>query len=85
MTHISFAFKIAGEMIDPADIEDEELLTDINDVVGSIVDPIADLVCPEHNEAPRFLCTGENFDEISVETHGCCDILIKEVKKRMNF
>ena len=85
MSDISFAFKIAGEMIDPADIKDEELLADINDVVGAIVDGIGDLVCAEHHEAPRFLCSGENFDEISVETHGCCDMLIKEVKKRMNF
>lgn len=85
MTDISFAFEIAGEMINPADIEDNDLLTDINDVVESIVNPIGDLICPEHNEAPRFLCTGENFDKISVETHGCCDMLIKEVKKRLNF
>lgn len=85
MTDISFAFKIAGEIINPADIEDEELLSDINDVVGSIVERVGDIVCPEHNEAPRFLCTGENFDEIDVETHGCCEILINEVKKRMNF
>lgn len=85
MRQISFAFEIAGEMIDPAEIEDKELLSDINDIVGSIIDPIGDLVCPEHDEAPRFLCTGENFDEISVETHGCCDKLIREVKKRLNF
>lgn len=85
MKDISFAFKIAGQIIDPADIEDKELLSDINDVVASIVDPIGDLVCPDHNEAPRFLCTGESFDEISVETHGCCDLLIREVKKRLNF
>lgn len=85
MRQISFAFKIAGEMIDPGEIEDKELLSDINDIVESIIDPIGDLVCPEHDEAPRFLCTGENFDEISVETHGCCDKLITEVKKRLNF
>ncbi|MDT8318492.1 MAG: hypothetical protein RQ824_10970 [bacterium] len=85
MKDISFAFKIAGEMIDPANIEDKELLGDINDVVGSIVDHIGDLACPAHHEAPRFLCTGENFYEISVETHGCCDVLIREVKKRLNF
>ena len=85
MADISFAFQIAGTMIDPADIEDKELAADINDIVGSILDLVGDLVCSEHSEAPRFLCTGENFDEISVETHGCCDMLIKEVKKRMKL
>ena len=85
MKDISFAFKIAGEMINPADMKDSELLSDINEVVASIVEPIGDVVCPDHGEAPRFLCTGESFDEISVETHGCCDKLIREVKKRLNF
>ncbi len=85
MAEISFAFHIGGQYINPADIEDEELAADIEDVVGSIVDQIGDLVCPEHHEAPRFLCIGENFDEISVETHGCCDKLIKEVKERMGL
>ena len=85
MDHISFAFKIAGETLDPADIKDKELLDDINDVVESIAGPVGDLICPLHHEAPRFLCIGDNFDEISVETHACCDILVREVKKRLNF
>jgi len=85
MADISFAFHIGGQYVNLADIEDKELADDIDDIVGTIVDQIGDLVCPDHNEAPRFLCSGENFDELSVETHGCCNKLIKEVKKRMGL
>lgn len=85
MSDISFAFQIGGKTINPAEIKDKELQEDIDYVVGAIFDQVGDLVCPEHKEAPRFLCTGNNFDEISVETFGCCDDLIKEVKKRMKL
>ncbi|MDH3975906.1 MAG: hypothetical protein OEV42_16655 [Deltaproteobacteria bacterium] len=84
MSEIAFAFQIGGKIINPEEVEDEALLEEINYVVGAILDQMGDLVCPEHKEAPRFLCTGDNFDDISVETHACCDELIKEVKKRMN-
>ena len=51
MSDISFAFQIAGTMIDPADIEDEELIADINDIVGSILDRLSEngfpSLCPQ--------------------------------------
>jgi len=84
MSDIVFAFQIGGKSINPEEVEDEALLEEINYVVATIYDQVGDLVCPEHKEAPRFLCTGNNFDDISVETHACCQKLIKEVKKRMN-
>lgn len=85
MADIAFAFRIGGKTINPADVENEELKEEINYIVEAIMEQVGDLVCLEHKEAPRFLCSGEDFDSVNVETFGCCDGLIKEVKKRMNF
>lgn len=85
MSGIAFAFQIGGKTINPAEVEDEALLEEINFVIGTIYEQVGDLVCPEHKEAPRFLCTGDSFDDISVETHACCHELIKEVNKRMKL
>lgn len=84
MSEIAFAFEIAGKTINPEEVEDEALLEEINYVVSTIYDQVGDLVCAEHKEAPRFFCKGDTFDDISVETHACCQELINEVKKRMN-
>ena len=85
MADLAFAFQIGGQSINPAEVEDEEVKEEINYVIEAIMDQVGDLVCIEHGEAPRFLCTGENFDSVNVETFGCCDELIKEVKKRMKL
>ena len=84
MSEILFAFRIGGRDINPDEISDRETLAKIEDIVGSIMEAVEGLSCPLHGEAPRFLCSGEDFDKISVETHGCCKGLISEVKKRMN-
>ena len=84
MSDIAFAFQIGGKSISQAEIEEGYMKEDIDYVVGAIWDQVGDLACSEHKEAPRFLCTGEDFNSVNVETFGCCDNLIKEVKKRMN-
>lgn len=83
MSDIAFAFQIAGKTINPEEVEDEALLEEINYIVGAIYEQVGDLVCSEHGEAPRFFCYGDSFDDISVETHACCQDLLDEVKKRM--
>jgi hypothetical protein len=83
MADISFAFKIGGETIDPSEIKDEAVSTILESIVESVVDRIEDLECEEHKEAPRFLCTGEDFNDLSIQVFGCCDKLIKTVEEKL--
>ena len=85
MAEMEFAFIIGGKIINPAEVEDEEIREEISYVVEAIMDRADGLVCPEHGEGPRFLCTGDDFDSVNIEASGCCDTLIKEVRKRLSF
>jgi hypothetical protein len=83
MSDIGFAFEIDGRTIDPSNIEDPVEAEIINNIVESIVSQVGDLVCPEHKEAARFMCTGDSLDSLTLEVEGCCDAMIDKVKAQM--
>lgn len=84
MTGIPFAFQIGGKDIDPADIDNPEAAKILDQIVESIVDRAGELVCAEHGEPPRFICTGPDIDNLSLEIEGCCEKLVEQVKARLN-
>lgn len=83
MSEIPFAFHIGGQDIDPGRSDDEQQTAALNRIVESIVDRTGELVCPEHGEPPRFICTGPDFDNLSLEVQGCCEALVSKVRLRL--
>gem|GEM_PF-647062 len=81
--NLPFAFQIGGEDLDPANIDDPQTAAIVHDIVESVTDRVGDLVCPEHNEPPRFLCTGEDLESLEMEVMGCCDRLVGMVKEKL--
>jgi len=77
---VPFAFEVNGEAIDPTNIKDAEIAKQLDAIVESVVDKVGDLKCPEHSEAPRFICSGPDFDDLTLEVQGCCDKLVDIVK-----
>lgn len=77
MMDIPFAFLINGKQLNPHNPESPEQATKMQQIVASISDRVDGLVCEEHKEPPRFLCTGENIDDLSLQVHGCCEKLVK--------
>ena len=58
MSSIAFAFEIAGKTVDPDKIENPDEAKIIKSIMESVADRVEDLRCQEHNEGPRFICTG---------------------------
>lgn len=83
MAEIPFAFRIGGNDIDPTRLENEAEAAILNQIVESIVDRAGELVCPEHGESPRFVCTGPDIDNLSLEVQGCCEALVDQVQRRL--
>lgn len=77
MVDIPFAFLINGKQLDPLNPESPEQAARMQQIVAAISDQVDGLVCLEHKEPPRFLCSGESFDDLSLEVHGCCEKLVK--------
>lgn len=83
MATIHFAFVINGVEINPENAENPEQQDMMERVMEAIAAQMEGVSCPEHKEAPRFLCSGETIDDISVQVHGCCEKLIEEATQRM--
>lgn len=83
MKELAFAFYIDGEMIDPASIEDPEKSAVIQNIVENIAQRVGELECAEHGEAPRFVCAGETYNDLTLEVQGCCEALIEQVKVKL--
>lgn len=77
---VAFAFEINGEPIDPREIDDPEIASKVQAVVESVSGKVGGLRCPQHSESPRFICSGPDFDNLSLQVLGCCDRLVELVK-----
>lgn len=82
MAEIPFAFRIGGKDIDPSRADGDEAAV-LNQIVESVIDRAGELVCPVHGEPPRFICSGPDLDNLSLEVEGCCEELIGNVRLRM--
>lgn len=77
---MAFAFEVNGEAIDPAKVKDAKIAKQLESIVESVVDKVGDLRCPEHDKAPKFICSGPSFDDLNLEVEGCCDKLVDIIK-----
>ncbi len=77
---VGFAFEINGEEVDPRKIDDAETRKKIEKIVESVAGKVGGLRCPHHDQTPRFICHGPDFDNLEMEVDGCCDTLVNLVK-----
>jgi len=83
MTGIHFAFLIEGKELTPETAQSPEQAELMEQIMESITARMEGLRCPEHDEAPRFLCSGESLHDLSVQAHGCCEQLVALTTQRM--
>ncbi len=85
MRGIAFAFEIGGKAVNPDKIENPDESKIIKAIMESVSERVGDLHCQEHDEAPRFVCTGDSYEDLSLEVMGCCEALIERVKQRLSL
>lgn len=84
MAAIHFAFLIDGREIDPANAETPEQQDMMERIMETISARMDGITCPDHQETPRFLCSGETIDDLSIQVHGCCEKLVELATQRMS-
>lgn len=84
MAAIHFAFLINGKEINPANAENPEQQDMIERIMESISSRMEGITCPVHKDAPRFLCSGESLDDLTIHIHGCCEKLVDLATRRMS-
>ena len=85
MSGIAFAFEIGGKAVDPDKIENPDESKIIKSIMESVSDRVEDLHCQEHDEGPRFVCTGDSYEDLTLEVMGCCEALVEQVTKRLSI
>ncbi|MBZ0094844.1 MAG: hypothetical protein K8H75_05595 [Sulfuricella sp.] len=85
MSGIAFAFEIGGKAVDPDKIENPDEAKIIKSIMESVSERVEDLHCQVHDEGPRFVCTGDSYEDLSLEVMGCCDAFVEQVTKRMSM
>lgn len=81
MSGIAFAFEIGGKAVDPDKIENPEEAKIVKNIMESVSEQVGDLYCKEHEAGPRFVCTGESYEDLTLEVMGCCETLVEQVTK----
>ncbi len=52
-------------------------------VRDSIGNRLADVRCPNHDEAPRITVSGSSVTDLSWSIEGCCATLVEEAKRAL--
>lgn len=69
-------FAIAGNSIEP------DILKSIQESVKKSVSSVR---CDKHGQGPKIEFKGNNLDSLSFEVTGCCEHLIKETNRKIEF
>lgn len=85
MRGIAFAFEIGGQVVNPDKIENPDEAKTIKSIMESVSARVGDLHCQEHDEGPRFVCTGDSYEDLSLEVMGCCEALVERVTQRLSM
>lgn len=83
MAAIHFAFVINGKEVSPESAETPEQQDMMERIMETISAHMQGISCPDHKETPRFLCSGESVDDLSIQVHGCCEKLVELATQRM--
>lgn len=78
-------FEINGRKINKDNVKDSLEAAMIKAVSDQIVQAVGEMRCPDHGEAPKILCTGKEFTDISIEVpSSCCGKLLGMVRGKLS-
>ncbi|MBL0208784.1 MAG: hypothetical protein IPP84_12815 [Propionivibrio sp.] len=76
-------FEINGRRVDPRNIGDALTAAVIDVAAKEIKKKVGACRCPEHGKSPTVVGKGRSADKLTFEVEGCCEKLIREVKRRL--
>ena len=80
---VDVSFEIKGEKVQPENMKDVLDILYLKHIRKKITSSIASIRCSEHGRQASVLVKGENLDNLDYEVSGCCEDLIKKVKKKI--
>ena len=75
-TEQGVTFSIDGDSIESAVLKS---------IQESVKKSVSSLRCPKHGQGPKIEFKGSNLDSLSFEVRGCCDHLIDETNRKIEF
>ena len=82
-TVVNVSFEIEGEKVQPEKMKDVLDILFLKHIRKKINNSIDSIHCNEHGKQASVLVKGENIDNLNYEVSGCCEDLIKKVKKKI--
>jgi hypothetical protein len=83
ITMIDVSFEIKGEKVQPDNMKDVLDILFLKHIRKKINNSIDSIRCNEHGKQASVLVKGQNIDNLNYEVSGCCEDLIKKVKKKI--
>jgi hypothetical protein len=80
---IDISFEVNGKRLSPRNVGntiERALLQSVQDEISRSVGSVR---CPEHGQRPNIKARGRSIDSLRFEVSGCCDGLIKMVKRKL--
>jgi hypothetical protein len=80
---IDLRFEINGRRVDPRNIGDVLTAAVMDAATKEIKRKVGMCRCPVHGKGPTVVGKGRSADKMTFEVEGCCEELIREVKRRL--
>ena len=80
---VDVSFEIKGKRIEPDNMTDVLDILFLKHVSEKIKASVASIHCTKHDEQPSILVKGQSLDNLNYEISGCCEDLIKKIKKKI--
>lgn len=81
---IDISFEINGKKVTPRNMGSALDAAILQSVQESVKKAVGLARCPIHGQTPKIKVKGRKVDSLNFEISGCCDQLIKTVKKKLN-
>jgi len=80
---IDISFEINGKKLSPRNVGNTIERALLQSVQNEISRSVGSIRCPEHGRKPTIKAKGRSIDSLRFEVSGCCDGLIKRVKRKL--
>lgn len=80
---VEVTFEIKGKKVQPDNMSDALDLAFLKHIMKKIHDSVGSVCCLQHGQKPAVLVIGQDLDNLDYEVSGCCEDLIRKVKKKI--
>jgi len=80
---IEITFNVNGRKVNPNNMKNALENAMLKGFEESIKKSIGYVRCSEHNQAPKVLVKGRNFENLSIEVSGCCENIVKKATAKL--